>query len=73
MASPTPTDNSLPASSRRAYLAVSPEGIEIEIPKELFMVLHDFLQARKEPGSMVVHFRSGGIAGLEAMTKKAFK
>lgn len=54
-------------------MAISPEGLRVEIPKELFLVLCDFLQIRKDAGSMVVHFRNGGVAGLEALIKKRYK
>jgi hypothetical protein len=72
MASPIPIGGSVP-NIRGSYMAVSPEGAKIEIPKELFTVLCDFLQLRKDAGSMVVHFRNGGVAGLEALIKKRYK
>jgi hypothetical protein len=58
---------------KNSYMAVSPEGDGVEIPKELFAVLCDFLQIRKDTGSIVVHFRNGGVAGLEALIKKRYK
>jgi hypothetical protein len=74
MASPIPISTSASASSiRGSYMAVSPDGAKVEIPKELFTILCDFLQIRKEAGSMVVHFRNGGVAGLEALIKKRYK
>lgn len=72
MASPIPIGGSVP-NLRGSYMAVSPEGAKVEIPKELFTVLCDFLQLRKDAGSMVVHFRNGGVAGLEALIKKRYK
>jgi hypothetical protein len=72
MASPIPIGGSVP-NIRGSYMAVSPEGAKVEIPKELFTVLCDFLQLRKDAGSMVVHFRNGGVAGLEALIKKRYK
>jgi hypothetical protein len=69
MASPIPIGGSV----RGTYMAVSPEGAKVEIPKELFTVLCDFLQLRKDAGSMVVHFRNGGVAGLEALIKQRYK
>lgn len=73
MASLVPINGSSPTQIRGAYMAVSPEGLRVEIPKELFVVLCDFLQIRKDAGSMVVHFRNGGVAGLEALIKKRYK
>jgi len=72
MASLIPISNST-ANARDSYMVISPEGAGIAIPKELFVVLWDFLQIRKDAGSMVVHFRNGGVAGLEALIKKRYK
>ena len=56
------------------YLVMSPEGMRIEIPKELYGALCDFLHATSKPtGSVVIQFRNGGIAGLEALVKKIYK
>src|SRR5262245_19301105 len=52
MASLIPISNST-ANIRGSYMVVSPEGAGIEIPKELFVVLCDFLQIRKDAGSMI--------------------
>lgn len=73
MASLVPINGSSPTQIRGSYMAISPEGLRVEIPKELFLVLCDFLQIRKDAGSMVVHFRNGGVAGLEALIKKRYK
>jgi hypothetical protein len=59
--------------SSQQYLVVSPDGSRIEIPKELFGLLLDFLQGSKQTGSVVIQFRNGGIAGLEAVIKKTYK
>jgi len=55
------------------YRVVSPEGVQIEIPQELFGALCDFLQGSKPTGSVVIQFRNGGIAGLEAQVRKIYK
>ena len=55
------------------YLVVAPDGNRIEISKELFGALWDFLEGTKPTGSVVIHFRNGGIAGLEAIIKKIYK
>lgn len=51
----------------------SPEGTEIEIPQELFGVLWDFSCGNRQTGSVVIQFRNGGMAGLEALIKKVYK
>jgi hypothetical protein len=55
------------------YMVVGPEGDQIEIPKELFKALWDFSQGSKATGSVVIHFRNGGVAGLEAVIKRTYK
>ena len=54
-------------------LVISPDGREIEAPRELFAVLNDFMVTRKNVGSIIVHFRSGGVARLEPLVKKKYK
>ncbi|HLJ88925.1 MAG TPA: hypothetical protein VKZ53_19050 [Candidatus Angelobacter sp.] len=58
---------------RAPYVVISPEGNQIEIPKELFGALWDFLQGNKPSGSVTIQFRNGGVAGLEALIKKTYK
>jgi hypothetical protein len=55
------------------YLVIAPDGSQIEISRELFGALWDFLEGNKPTGSIVIHFRNGGIAGLEAVIKKIYK
>jgi len=59
--------------SSQQYLVMGPDGDRIKIPKELFVVLWDFLKANKANGSVVIQFRNGGVAGLEAIFKKTYK
>jgi len=59
--------------SPQQYTVVAPDGNRIEIPKELFGLLLDFLQGSKQTGSVVIQFRNGGIAGLEAIIRKTYK
>jgi len=59
--------------AKHQYLVVAPDGNHIEIPQELFGVLWDFLQGNKATGSVVIQFRHGGIASLEALVKKTYK
>ena len=59
---------------RDTYQIVGPEGNRIAIPKELFMALSDFLLEQDGPsGAVVIHFRNGGVAGLEALVRKTYK
>lgn len=62
-----------PICGQIRYFATSSEGTQLEIPKELFRVLWDFLNGEKQAGSATIHFRNGGIAGLEALIKKSYK
>ena len=55
------------------YVALSPNGVHIPIPKELFVALSDFIATRKYPGSITIQFRSGGIVCVEAVAKKTYK
>jgi len=55
------------------YAAVSPKGIHIPIPKELFVALSDFLATRKCPGSITIQFRSGEIICVESTAKKTYR
>jgi len=55
------------------YLVVAPDGNHIEIPKELFGLLWDFTEGNKPTGSVIIQFRNGGIAGLEALIKKIYR
>jgi len=58
---------------RDLYVATAPDGAEITIPKELFVVLCDFIEGHKQMGTVIIHFRNGGVAGLETMIKKTYK
>lgn len=60
-------------ASKECYLVVSPEGAQVEIPKELYMLLWDFLQGSRSSGSIIIQFRNGGIAGLETVVKRTYK
>lgn len=57
----------------RPYVVLAPDGNHIEISSELFTALWEFLEGEKQTGSVVIHFRNGGIAGLEAIIKKVYK
>lgn len=55
------------------YLAVSPNGTRVPIPKELFLALQDFMKTRKSPGSITIQFRGGEIICVEAVAKKTYR
>jgi hypothetical protein len=54
-------------------VAISPDGRQIQIPKELFLALWDFLEGRKVAGSITLQFRDGTLSSLEAVAKKSFR
>jgi hypothetical protein len=55
------------------YLATSPVGTKVNIPKELFIALSDFIATRKYPGSISIQFRRGEILCVEAVAKKTYR
>jgi hypothetical protein len=55
------------------YMAVSPNGSQIAITKELFIALSDFIETRKCPGSISIQFRNGEIICVEAVAKKTYR
>lgn len=59
--------------SEPQYLALSPTGTKLNIPKELFVALDDFIKTRKCPGSITIQFRRGDIVCVEAMAKKTYR
>ena len=65
--------STLPAQSPQQCLVTSPDGVRVRIPSELFGALWDFLQGNKETGSVVIQFRNGGVAGIEALIKRTYK
>ena len=56
-----------------AYIATSPNGTTLQIPKELFVALSDFMKTRKCPGSITIQFRRGEIVCVEAVAKKTYR
>lgn len=61
------------AASEGKYFALSPKGTHVEIPKELFIALSDFLATRKCAGAINIQFRSGEIVCVEAVAKKRYR
>jgi hypothetical protein len=55
------------------YIATSPNGTKLSIPKELFVALSDFIKTRKCPGSITIQFRQGEIVCVEAVAKKTYR
>jgi hypothetical protein len=56
----------------RQYLALAPDGREIDIPKELFIAFSDFMKTRKFPGSITIDFQRDQIVAVEAVTRKKY-
>jgi len=72
VAPPATTDlSSAPAEGK--YIAISPNGNNVQIPKELYIALLDFIKTRKYPGSINIQFRSGEIICVEAVAKKTYR
>ena len=67
--------NELPAKldAEPQYVATSPSGAKVNIPKELFVALSDFIKTRKSPGSIIIQFRGGEIICVEAVAKKTYR
>jgi hypothetical protein len=60
------------AEREEQYMATSPGGTKLQIPKELFVALSDFMKTRKCPGSITIQFRRGEIVCVEAVAKKTY-
>jgi hypothetical protein len=56
-----------------SYMATSPAGTTLSIPKELYVALSDFMMTRKCPGSITIQFRRGEIICVEAVAKKTYR
>jgi hypothetical protein len=61
------------AEREEQYVATSPSGTKLQIPKELFVALSDFMKTRKCPGSITIQFRKGEIICVEAVAKKTYR
>ena len=59
--------------SEGKYFARSPTGTHVEIPKELFIALSDFLATRRYPGAINIQFHGGTIICVEAVAKKRYR
>jgi hypothetical protein len=68
-----PIAQSAQPSVVQQYVAVSPNGTSVSIPKELYVALVDFMMTRKYPGSITIQFRAGEILGMESVAKKTYR
>lgn len=59
--------------SGAGYFAVSPNGTQVPITRELFVAFTDFMKTRKCPGSIAIQFRSGEITCVEALARKTYR
>lgn len=55
------------------YFVAAPNGLQVTIPKELFVAFSDFIKTRKCPGSIAIQFRSGEITCVEALARKTYR
>lgn len=55
-----------------AYRAIGPDGAALPLTKEIFEALQD-ISRRKGTGSVIIDFKSGGIAGVEMTVRKVYK
>lgn len=59
--------------SSSGYFAVSPNGTQVPITRELFVAFSDFMKTRKYPGSIAIQFRGGEITCVEALARKTYR
>ena len=59
--------------SNSGYFAVSPNGTQVPITRELFVAFSDFMKTRKYPGSIAIQFRGGEITCVEALARKTYR
>jgi hypothetical protein len=58
---------------KNRYFIASPNGLQVTIPKELYVAFSDFIKTRKCPGSIAIQFRSGEITCVEALARKTYR
>ena len=58
---------------KNRYFVVAPNGVQVPIPKELYVAFSDFIKTRKCPGSIAIQFRSGEITCVEALARKTYR
>lgn len=67
-----PVKELAPTPAVPGYVLVGPTGVRVPIPKEVFDAIDKF-RREKSTGSIQLHFKSGGVAGVEAVQKHTFK
>ena len=68
-----PVERSNHSLSNDGYFAISPNGTQVPITRELFVAFSDFMKTRKCPGSIAIQFRSGEITCVEALARKTYR
>lgn len=64
----------VPVGEDRALKTLKEMGTEIlVVPREVFLAFRHFLSEEKLSGTITVHFKTGGICGVEALTKQTYK
>lgn len=61
------------SDSKGGYFVASPNGVQVPIPKELYVAFCDFIKTRKYPGSIAIEFRAGEITCVEALARKTYR
>lgn len=59
--------------AKPGYFVSSPNGMQVPIPKELYVAFSDFIKTRKCPGSIAIQFRAGEITCVEALARKTYR
>ncbi len=61
------------ADAKNGYFVTAPNGMQVPIPKELYVAFSDFIKTRKYPGSIAIQFRGGEITCVEALARKTYR
>lgn len=64
---------SIPVEQKNVLLKEQETADYIHVPRAVFLAFQQFLLGNKPSGSITVHFKDGGICGVEALTKQTYK
>lgn len=67
------TNGGAEPDSKNKYFIAAPNGLQVPIPKELYVAFSDFIKTRKCPGSINIQFRGGEITCVEALARKTYR
>lgn len=51
---------------RKCYTIASPDGVQFEIPEELFLALSQYMGKGRPAGSVRIEFKNGAVAGVSS-------